>query len=160
MIRRSSLLVFAFLAVATVVAACSGSVADDRVMCAGVACGPEEWCQESYNNCTEAPPMMFACGGCLGVGPICGDDGQVYATDCALHAAGHAPGSSCAAPAGLDLCGSLFCDVSVEYCYSMPDHCFSPSGYTPTCAPLPDGGLLHVDAGPIGDEGGMDGGSG
>lgn len=64
--------------------------------------------------------------------PVCGCDGEIYASNCAALMAGAfiAPVALCAAPSGVIECINAYCDAASEYC-DMRRH------YGPSPLPLP-----------------------
>jgi hypothetical protein len=76
--------------------------------------------------------------------PVCGDDGKVYASDCAAFAAGHGryPWEvTCPTPTGYFPCGERFCVSGREYCVRMRGYLGSGR-----CAFLPNSCLMGPPA--------------
>ncbi len=98
--------------------------------CSGATCLPDEFCDWSYDWCTEKQigtegacrSRMTSCSAT----PVCACDGHVYETECAAYAAGvdiagATPGGNrCWAsemPPGTFPCGPWYCEASTSYCY-------------------------------------------
>jgi hypothetical protein len=115
-----------------------GSDAGTGVACAGQTCGASQYCRSFLWSCEElmAECVDIAPGCAPSMDLACGCDGQVYADDCAAHAAGvdidgYSP--SCTPPEGKFSCGFMFCATGVEYCVEHYESGWSCETLPPGC---------------------------